>query len=313
MPGVGALDSLVVLADEVRQAVAAGDPVVALESTLIAHGLPFPDNLATAEALESAVRAAGAVPATIAVLAGKLRVGLDRAGLERLARGPVVKAGAADLGPLLSAGSDGATTVSATAFAAARAGIAVFATGGIGGVHRGDGFDISSDLTTLATEPVAVVSAGAKAILDLPRTLEVLETLGVPVIGHGTDELPAFYTRKSGLRLSHRVDSPTQAAQLIDVHFALHPRRGLLLCNPIPEEEALDPGQVEQAISAALAEAAEQRVTGKALTPFLLAAIAKATALESVRANRALVLSNARFAAEVATALSRLRKTRRAA
>ena len=194
---------MLIVADEVRGALAAGRPVVALESTLVAHGLPYPTNLEVGRACEQAVRDEGAVPATVALVAGRLTVGIDAATLERLARGGFVKAGQADLGPLVAAGQDAATTVSATAFAAARAGITLFATGGIGGVHRGDGgeasSDVSSDLTTLAREPVCVVSAGAKAILDQPRTLELLETLGVLVVGLRTSELPAFYTRHSGL------------------------------------------------------------------------------------------------------------------
>jgi pseudouridine-5'-phosphate glycosidase len=278
--------------------------VVALESTLLAHGLPWPDNIEVASEAEATVRRIGAVPATIAVIGGEIRVGLDEAQLELVARGHFIKVGVADLGPLVAAGGHGATTVSATVYAAARAGITLFATGGIGGVHRGDAMDVSSDLTTLASEPVAVVSAGAKAILDLPRTLEYLETLGVPVVGYGTSELPGFYTRKSGLALQHRVDTPGQAATLLHAHFALHPRRGLLLCNPIPETESLDEACIEQALTSALNKAASHKVMGKQLTPFLLAAVARETENRSVQANRALVLANAAVAAEVAVAFS---------
>ncbi len=293
------------LSPEVEAATRAGHGVVALESTLLSHGLPWPDNLEVALQAEAAVRAAGAVPATIAVLGGRIHVGLGREQLEKVAHGQsFFKASAADLGPLLAAESDGATTVSATVVCAARAGISVMATGGIGGVHRGDGLDISCDLTTLGSEAVAVVSAGAKAILDLPKTLEYLETLGVPVVGYGTAELPAFYTRRSGLPLLHRVDGASAAARLVHSHFAVHPRRGVLLCNPIPEAEALPAELVERALHAALLSAETARVGGKALTPFLLARIAAETGLRSVRANCALIIDNARVGGEVAVALA---------
>lgn len=299
------LSEFLCVAPEVAAALADGRGVVALESTLLSHGLPWPDNLEVAQRSEAAVRASGAVPATIAVLGGRIQVGLSAAQLEQVAHGQgFFKASAADLGPLLAAEVDGATTVSATVVAAARAGIAVMATGGIGGVHRGDGFDISCDLTTLGSEPVAVVSAGAKAILDLPRTLEYLETLGVPVVGYGTAELPAFYTRKSGLALLHRVDGAQAAARLLYSHFAVQKRRGLLLCNPIPEAEALPSDLVDRALQAALAAAETEHVGGKALTPFLLARIARETGLRSVRANCALIVDNARVGGEVAVALS---------
>jgi pseudouridine-5'-phosphate glycosidase len=292
------------IADEVAAALAQGLPVVALESTLIAHGLPWPDNIELAQEVEATVRAGGAVPATVAMIAGELCVGLSKEQIESVARGHFVKVAVADLGPLVAAAGNGATTVSATVYAAARAGIAVFATGGIGGVHRGDAWDVSSDLTTLASEPVCVVSAGAKAILDLARTLEYLETLGVPVIGYGTSELPAFYSRRSGLKLPHRVDTPAQAAALLRAHFALHPHRGLLLCNPIPESSALDDGLIETAISSALHNAEAAHISGKGLTPFLLSAIARETENRSIIANRALVLANAQVAAAVARALA---------
>ena len=306
----GSVESYLLVQPEVEQALADGLAVVALESTLLAHGLPWPDNIEVALQAEQAVRRSGAVPATIAVLAGRLCIGLSREQIERIAHGQgFFKASAADLGPLLASGADGATTVSATVVAAARAGISVMATGGIGGVHRGDAFDISCDLTTLASEPVAVVSAGAKAILDLPRTLEYLETLGVPVIGYGTADLPAFYTPSSGLKLLHRVDSAESAARALRSHFAIHPRRGVLLCNPIPESEALPNELVERAMQAALQAAESMQVGGKALTPFLLGRIATETGLQSVRANRALIVDNARVAGEVAVSLSELRKS----
>jgi pseudouridine-5'-phosphate glycosidase len=296
------------IAPEVAAAVDGGQAVVALESTLLAHGLPWPDNIEVALQAEQAVRESGAVPATIAVLAGRIHIGLSREQLETVAHGQgFFKASAADLGPLLAAQSDGATTVSATVVAAARAGIFVMATGGIGGVHRGDAFDISCDLTTLASEPVAVVSAGAKSILDLPRTLEYLETLGVPVVGYGTGELPAFYIPHSGLGLVHRVDDPESAARLLRSHWAVHPGRGVLLANPIPVAEALPIELVERAMQAALQAAEAEHVGGKALTPFLLGSIATETGLRSVRANRALIVDNARVAGQIAASLTQQR------
>jgi pseudouridine-5'-phosphate glycosidase len=298
-----------VVAEEVRTALAEGAAVVALESTLVAHGLPWPENFEVGRALEAEIRERQAVPATVAVVDGQPTVGIDAATLERMARNapedPWRKAAVADLGPLCARRQCGATTVSATTFLAARAGIRLFATGGIGGVHRGDAADISSDLTTLAREPVAVVSAGAKAILDLPRTLEVLETLGVLVLGVRTHEFPAFYTHASGLSLEHRVDSPEEAALVLDAHWALS-QSGVLLANPIPRAHALDPETIEHAIAAALDDAQRAKIRGKALTPHLLAYVARATQKRSLQANRTLALHNAGFAAEVAKALVRL-------
>ncbi|MDQ3368387.1 MAG: pseudouridine-5'-phosphate glycosidase, partial [Myxococcota bacterium] len=241
---------------------------MALESTLVAHGLPWPDNLAVARELEDTVRAHGGTPATIAIVDGHVRIGLTADELERLARdgATFAKAGTTDLAVHAARGTSAATTVSATAVLAARAGIRVFATGGIGGVHRGDGADVSHDLVALARTPIAVVSAGAKAILDLPRTLETLETLGVLVIGYGTDELPAFYSPRSGLRLEHRADSAAELAAIVRQHWDHFGGGGVLVANPIPEAAALD---VEAPIAAALAEAAAARITGKRLTPFL--------------------------------------------
>ncbi len=298
------------LDEEVRVALYDRHPVVALESTIISHGLPFPDNLELALALEDAVRGAGAVPATIAVLDGIARVGLDPAAIERLANsgGLVGKAAAGDLAAYLASGRDAATTVSATAFLAARAGIRLFATGGIGGVHRGDSGDVSADLPTLARLPIAVVSAGPKAILDLPRTLEMMETLGILVVGYGTDELPAFYTRESGLRLDHRVDTQAALARLLAVRFAELGQGGVLIANPIAAGDALPTQLVDDAVAAALAEAEAQSITRKRLTPFLLDRIAAATGRRAVEANRALALGNARLAAEVAVALSEIRE-----
>ena len=295
---------MIVVGEEVRAALDGGRAVVALESTLVAHGLPWPENLEVGRAAEAAVRAEGAVPATVAVLAGVATVGVDGAALERIARGGFIKAGQADLAPTVAAGRDAATTVSATAFLAARSGIALFATGGIGGVHRGATGDASSDLTTLSRESIAVVSAGAKAILDLPRTLEALETLGVLVLGFATDDFPAFYSRRSGLPLEHRVDDAATAATVIRARRALGDRGGVLIANPIPEADALDDGLVDGAIHAALDEAARAGVRGKALTPFLLAAMARATGSRSLAANRALVLHNCVVAARIAVALA---------
>jgi pseudouridylate synthase len=293
---------MVTLSEEVSAALAAKQPVVALESTLVAHGLPWPENFEIGRALEDEVRKHGAVPATVAVVAGKICVGIDAATLERMARGGWRKLGVGDLGIAIARGLEGATTVSATTFAAARASIRVFATGGIGGVHRGDTLDVSSDLTTLAKEQVAVVSAGAKAILDLPRTLEALETLGVPVVGVRTDEFPAFYVTSSGLPLEHRVDSAEEAARLLRAHWSLG-LGGVLLAHPIPKAHELDRKAIDKAIAEALADADKHKIRGKALTPHLLAFVSRATAKRSLQANRVLALSNAAFAAEVAAAL----------
>lgn len=291
---------------EVEQALAAGAPVVALESTLIAHGMPWPRNLETAVALEAEVRAAGAVPATIAVVDGCAAVGLDPGRVDRIARDGAAcpKLSRRDLGWAIATGGCGATTVAATMAIAAAAGIRVFATGGIGGVHRGatTSFDISADLHELARTPVAVVCAGPKAILDLGLTLEVLETLGVPVIGYRTDRLPAFYTPDSGLPVAHRLDEPVQIAALMRAHWALDQGNGIVIANPIAPEHAMPPAVVAAAIDAALAAARAQGVAGKALTPFLLARLNDLTGGASLASNVALVLSNARLAAAVAVA-----------
>jgi pseudouridine-5'-phosphate glycosidase len=294
--------------DEVAAALAAARPVVALESTIVAHGLPWPVNLEVGQALEAAVREAGAVPATVAVADGAVLAGLSADVLERLARSPssFLKASAADLGVLCASGSSGATTVSATCFVAARLGIRVFATGGIGGVHRGAAADVSSDLTVLARSAVAVVSAGAKAILDLPRTLEMLETLGVLVVGVGVEEFPAFYTRSSGLRLEHSVADPAAAAAICASRWALGDPGGVLLANPIPLEAELPASLVETAITSALSAAAAAGIVGKALTPFLLARLAESTGQRSLDANRALAVNNASFAGRVAVELAAL-------
>ena len=292
--------------EEVADAIAQGAPVLALESTIVAHGLPWPDNLDIGRALEQAARDAGAVPATIAVFDGAARIGLSDQQLEQLAReaNTFAKAGAADLAVILARGGNAATTVSATATLAARVGIRVFATGGIGGVHRGDAMDVSNDLAALARIPIAVVSAGAKAILDLPRTLEVLETLGVLVLGYGTDEFPAFYTRRSGLRLEHRCDTVEDVARIAAARWELG-QGGILVANPIPDAAELPATQIKGAIEQAVAAAARDDISGKALTPYLLSELARATGGASIRANRALALNNVRLGAALAQALAR--------
>ena len=291
---------------EVQTALAAGAPVVALESTLIAHGMPWPHNLETGRRLEAEVRRHGAVPATIAVLGGRLKVGLSAAELEGLARGGarVAKASRRDLALLVATGADGATTVAATMIVAALAGIKVFATGGIGGVHRGAerSFDISADLLELAQTPVAVVCAGAKSILDLALTLEVLETHGVPVIGYRCSSLPAFYVRDSGHALAQRLDQPEALALAMHAHWQLGLKGGLVIANPIPAQHEMPRERIDAAIDQALAEAAAQGIQGKASTPFLLARVADLTGGDSLAANIALVLNNAALAAQVALA-----------
>ncbi len=295
---------------ELREALATERPVVALESTIITHGMPAPRNLETARAVEEEVRAAGALPATIALLDGRIRVGLTDGELARLAgERDVAKVSRADLPAVLAAGATGSTTVAATMICAALAGIRVFATGGIGGVHRGAelSFDVSADLQELARSEVAVVCAGAKAILDLPKTLEVLETLGVPVIGYRCDELPAFYSRTSGLAVPLRRDSAAEIAQVMAAKWGLGAGDGslgggLVIANPIPAGAEIPAREIEHHIETALGEAAERGIQGKAVTPFLLARLEALTGGASLAANVALVLSNARLAAEIAVA-----------
>jgi pseudouridine-5'-phosphate glycosidase len=294
---------------EAAAALSAGRAVVALESTLIAHGLPWPGNLETARAAEAAVRREGAVPATIAVWRGRPTVGLNDAELEHLARATDVrKASRRDLAAAVAQGATAATTVAATMALARRAGIRVFATGGIGGVHpAGPGgsttvADVSADLDELARTPMVVVCAGAKSILDLAATLEMLETKSVPVVGYGTDEFPAFYLRSSGLPTGARVDSPAEAAQLAGVHWALD-GNGVVLAQPLPAEAALDADAFAAALARAEQLAVEAGVRGPARTPFLLARLAEITGGATLRANRDLILANARLAARVAGAL----------
>lgn len=293
---------------EVADARASGAPIVALESTIITHGMPFPQNLETARRVEAEIRTHGAVPATIAVMAGRLHIGLDAAELERLARaGEVMKLSRADLAACLATGRTGATTVAATMIAAHLAGIAVFATGGIGGVHRGAErtFDISADLHELARTPVTVVAAGAKAILDLPKTLEVLETLGVPVIAYGQDGFPAFWSRSSGLAAPLRMDSPADIAAAHLMRARLGLVGGQLVANPISEADEITRADITPVIETALAEAETERIAAKAVTPYLLTRILELTGGRSLEANIALVLNNARLGAAIAGEIAR--------
>jgi pseudouridylate synthase len=302
-------DFLPVIHPEVRAALSAGQAVVALESTIITHGMPFPDNVANALELEQIVRDGGAVPATIALIDGVAHVGLDRSMLERLGNdNRVQKASSRDLAAILCAGRSAGTTVSATMRLAEIAGIAIFATGGIGGVHRGAEltFDVSADLTELGRTPTAVVCAGCKSILDIPKTLEVLETQRVPVIGFRTDHFPAFYAPSSGIMLDHRVETPEAAAALIAMHRRLGIGTGLVLANPIPADAALDPEFIDTVIDQALLEATAHNIRGKAITPFLLAKLNQLSQGRSLVANRALVRANAALGAHIAVALAAL-------
>ncbi len=295
------------IAPEVRAALAASRPVVALESTIISHGMPYPQNVETALRVEQTIRDCGAVPATIAIIGGRLKAGLSREEIEHLGRSgrAVAKASRRDLPVLVARGADGATTVTTTMIIAAMAGIKVFATGGIGGVHRGaqTTMDISADLEELARTSVMVVCAGAKSILDLGLTLEYLETHGVPVIGYGTDELPAFYTRRSGFKVDYRIDTPEELAAAFRAKLDMGLGGGMLVTNPIPEEYSMDPERINAAIEQALAEAAEQGIRGKETTPFLLARVKDITGGDSLASNIQLVLNNARLAAVTAKCL----------
>ena len=299
-----------VIETEVRAALDAGAPVVALESTIITHGMPYPQNLEMAREAETAVRDAGALPATIAITEGDLRVGLPPADLEALARagGSAEKASRRDLAALVAGQGTAGTTVATTMMIAALAGIRVFATGGIGGVHRGAeaSFDISADLEELGRTPVAVVCAGAKSILDIPKTLEVLETKGVPVVGYGTNDFPAFWARSSGSRVDRRYDSAAELAALVATQVELG-LGGILVANPIPEADALDGAEMESWIDAAIRGAEQEGIDRSRLTPFLLQRIFELTGGRSLTANIALVLNNARVAAAIAVALSQRR------
>ncbi len=293
------------IAPEAAAAIAEGRPVVALESTIVAYGMPYPQNLATAQAVEAIVRAGGAVPATIAILDGRLEVGLGAAELERLARAQdMAKASTRDIAYLVATRGNGATTVAATMRIAALAGIRVFATGGIGGVHRGaaTSFDVSADLTELATSAVAVVSAGAKSILDIGATLETLETLSIPVVVYRADEFPAFYSRASGHKAPLRLDEVQDIARLMQAKWALGLAGGISIANPIPVEHEIPAATIERAIETALQEMAARGIGGKEATPFMLAKVNEITGGDSLRANIALIENNARLAAEIAVA-----------
>jgi pseudouridine-5'-phosphate glycosidase len=300
------------IAPEVQTALDAKAPVVALESTIITHGMPWPQNLQTAQAVEAAVRAGGAVPATMAVIEGRLCIGLPPERLEALAQAEgVAKLSRADLAACIATGGTGATTVASTMIAARMAGIEVFATGGIGGVHRGaeESFDISADLSELAQTPVTVVAAGAKAILDLPKTLEVLETGGVPVIAYGQDDFPAFWSRSSGLAAPLRMDDAAAIARAHRMRAALALPGGQLVANPVPAGDEIPRQEIAPIVERALAEAEAQGIAGKAVTPYLLGRIFELTEGRSLATNIALVLNNARLAAGIARELAALPRT----
>jgi len=297
---------MIAISAEVQAALAEGRPVVALESTIITHGMPYPANVETARLVEDDVRAAGATPATIAVMDGRIRIGLTDSDLDRLAgAADVMKCSRADLAIAISQGRIGSTTVAATMMAAHAEGIRVFATGGIGGVHKGaeESFDISADLDELSRTPVCVVAAGAKALLDLPKTLEVLETRGVPVIGYGTDELPAFWSRESGLAAPYRMDSPEEIADLLRVRAVFGDHGGVLVANPVPEADEIPRAEMAGYIETAIARAAADNIRGKAVTPYVLSEIMDLTGGRSLQTNIGLVRNNARLAAQIAAAL----------
>jgi len=297
------------IAPEVRIALDLGAPIVALESTVITHGLPRPQNLELARDMEKNVRDSGATPATVALLDGQIRIGLSDEELVRLSDADsTLKVSHRDFATAIVKKANGGTTVAGTMFAANMAGIKVFATGGIGGVHKESSFDISTDLHALAEIPMIVVCAGAKAILDLPATLEYLETMGVPVVGYQTDEFPAFYSRESGLGVSVRLDSPKEIAEFAQTHWNLGMRSAVLVTNPVPETESISKSEMEPIIAKASAEAIQQGIHGQKLTPFLLSRISELTVGKSLRSNLALLLNNARLAAQIAEAMSGKKK-----
>jgi pseudouridine-5'-phosphate glycosidase len=297
------------IAPDVQAALDTGAAVVAMESTLIAHGMPYPDNLDVAIEMERIIRAEGAVPATIAILEGRPHVGIDRDALKHVAESPdMLKASVRDLPIVMAARRDAATTVASTMRLAAMAGIRIFATGGIGGVHRGVELtsDVSADLTEFAETPVAVVSAGAKAILDLPRTLETLETLSVPVLGYRCDTFPAFFSRDSGLPIPARVESVEEVADVLHARWTLSARGGVLVANPIPVADEIPAERIDAVIATAVSDATRQGISGKQVTPFLLKRVRELTGGASQRANVALVFSNARLGAQIACAFARI-------
>ena len=299
------------ISQEVAEALAENKPVVALESTIISHGMPYPQNVETALKVEQVIRDNGAVPATIAIIGGKLKAGLTKAEIEHLGKtgSAVTKVSRRDLPIIVAKGMDGATTVATTMIIASLAGIKVFATGGVGGVHRGaeTTMDISADLEELAMTPVMVICAGAKSILDLGLTLEYLETKGVPVIGYGTDELPAFYTRKSGFGVDYQLNTPKELAEAFLVKQAVGLKGGMLVTNPIPEEYSMDSEVINKAIDDAIAESKRQGIHGKDTTPFLLAKVKEITGGDSLDSNIQLVFNNARLAAQTAAELCKIK------
>ncbi len=299
------------ISQEVAEALAENKPVVALESTIISHGMPYPQNVETALKVEQVIRDNGAVPATIAIIGGKLKAGLTKAEIEHLGKtgSAVTKVSRRDLPIIVAKGMDGATTVATTMIIASLAGIKVFATGGVGGVHRGaeTTMDISADLEELAMTPVMVICAGAKSILDLGLTLEYLETKGVPVIGYGTDELPAFYTRKSGFGVDYQLNTPKELAEAFLVKQAVGLKGGMLVTNPIPEEYSMDSEVISKAIDEAIAESKRQGIHGKDTTPFLLAKVKEITGGDSLDSNIQLVFNNARLAAQTAAELCKIK------
>ena len=300
----------ITIREDVQTALSAGQAVVALESTVISHGLPFPDNLETARQMEAAVRQGGAVPATIGLLDGKVVIGLNAAEIERFAvEKGIFKVSRRDFGPVLAQKAAGATTVAATMLVCAAAGIRFFATGGIGGVHRGAAqtFDISADLAELSQSPVAVVCAGPKAVLDIGLTLELLETLGVPVIGFKSNVVPAFYSRDSGFVLEYSYDAPYDVARMLAMHWQIGMKSGVLIANPPPAEVALDRSAVESIVAEALDAAGREQIRGKAVTPFLLSYLSTATQGKTLAVNKALLRNNAEVAAQLAVAFEKLR------
>lgn len=298
---------------DIKKEIKLGKPIVALESTVLTHGLPRPQNLKLARDMEQAVRENGATPATIALLDGKLHIGLNEQELEQLANAEnVYKVGPRDFATVISKKANGGTTVAGTMLACKHANIKVFATGGIGGVHRDAPFDISADLQALASIPMIVVCAGAKAILDVPATLEYLETMSVPVVGYGTDEFPAFYSRESGLDASVRFDSPEEIVAFAKAHWSAGLQSAVLVANPVPESEAVSKSEMEPYILQATQEAQAQGIHGKSVTPFLLSRISELTGGKSMQANLALLLNNARLAANIARALHISANTRMA-
>jgi pseudouridylate synthase len=300
------------LSEEVAEALRSGQPTVALESTIISHGMPYPENVESALNSERTARENGAIPATIAVIAGKIRIGLNQEEIDYLGRtSSIPKASRRDMALLISQGLDGATTVATTMICASMAGIRVFATGGIGGVHRGaaESFDISADLLELASTNVAVVGAGVKSILDIGLTLEYLETQGVPVIGYKTDDFPAFYTRKSGFGVDYRLDSPEDAARAMKVKWDLGLHGGLVIANPIPEAYEMEDAYISEIIREAVSEAEHRKIRGKHVTPFILARLHEKTGSKSLAANKQLVYHNVKTAAQIAVAFADITRT----